>query len=1221
MEMFASATSSFAHVPRPPGSGLPNSEQLFSKSRLQRLQSVEQPYIAPQPPYMHYEEMKRHNSRLEQDIRRLKLALKQERRERESAERSGQQRAADMDLARRRTQEAWEADVARVRDECDKLVASAKDDKSVESNLLDELSSLQEKQRLMAEQEKEARIELLKGQAMRRIANRDIAAGFSAWLELWEAKKYALARLRECGNRLKSPELYNAFSDWHTDFAEAKRARLAAAAAARELELLNNKGVVEAELTRIKAECEAKVNAAHAEKAAALERQRVELVGTAEERAAMLEAQGREERIELMKRQMVRRIMNRDISLGFGAWVELWEAKTYAMGRLRSVGNRLKSPELADAFSYWRVDLQTTQSMSLLEQQQSEKNALQAERDGLSAELARVRGEFERTLAAAEEERRVSLERLRVQLSGSVEEQQRMLEEQEKEAREERIQLLRRQMVRRIMNRDIALGFGAWVELWIAKVDAMDKLRAVGNKLRSPELSNAFDHWAVDFAADKSAKLAAASMSHAQQLELSRTQVAKLEADLYQLQGQLQGVMAEKRAFAEMVDNMKGTHAGTLANLEGQQAQMEAKAREERIELMKRQMVRRIMNRDIALGFGAWRELWQAKTYAMARLRECGNRLKSPELYNAFSDWHGDWFEAKRIKMLEEARLQELEVQDVQATIEKKIAIVRAEAEKQLAEAEKRMDAALERQRIELVGTAEERLALRKSQDKEERVEMMRRQAIRRIQQKDLTLGFSCWTDMWESRRYALSKLQSVANKMKAPEVTNAFNLWYEDLDMAKRAAENTAIQRTHARLEFEISQSKNECGELKMVVLARDDELHFLKHKHDSTVAALAQRDATIAELVPQCDKQAAQIEELLRQLTDANAAKVLSEKAQEDARLQMITQNESNRSLLEQLLAEQRATFEDDFTALREKISKFGEERKAESEAFKERSRAQSEAWDKERAADREAVAKTREADREAAQADLDKERESFEKRAAEQKEILEAKIMEARASEATAEAERKATSDELIKTTEQRDAFESELQTMKLKFEDAEKLAETSAEAKERFEMELADAVQDLAKVKAALKEGKEDMATLKAALAAAEKKLAVFEKKKADSPLKKSMMALQEANPGAPISQILGLALKKNAARVIDLFRQWDTDGDGEVSRPEFHKAMPALGLGDLEKADIDELFNTWDADGGGSLDFKELSTILKGSGAAKLQAAGAAVGALKALSKK
>ena len=100
----------------------------------------------------------------------------------------------------------------------------------------------------------------------------------------------------------------------------------------------------------------------------------------------------------------------------------------------------------------------------------------------------------------------------------------------------------------------------------------------------------------------------------------------------------------------------------------------------------------------------------------------------------------------------------------------------------------------------------------------------------------------------------------------------------------------------------------------------------------------------------------------------------------------------------------------------------------------------------------------------------------------------------------------------------------------------------------------------------------------------------------------------------------VAEQLGAALKANAGRVIDLFRGWDTDGDGEVSRKEFHKAMPLLGF-DASKKDIDDLFTAWDKDGGGSLDFKELQKILRppaASGTAKLKSA---ANANKAVSKR
>lgn len=90
----------------------------------------------------------------------------------------------------------------------------------------------------------------------------------------------------------------------------------------------------------------------------------------------------------------------------------------------------------------------------------------------------------------------------------------------------------------------------------------------------------------------------------------------------------------------------------------------------------------------------------------------------------------------------------------------------------------------------------------------------------------------------------------------------------------------------------------------------------------------------------------------------------------------------------------------------------------------------------------------------------------------------------------------------------------------------------------------------------------------------------------------------------------LSDQLADALKANAGRVLDLFRSWDTNGDGQVSRAEFHKAIPALGL-EVPKSDVDALFDTWDNDGGGSLAYKELKKILGGPPSPAFAAAKAA----------
>jgi len=77
--------------------------------------------------------------------------------------------------------------------------------------------------------------------------------------------------------------------------------------------------------------------------------------------------------------------------------------------------------------------------------------------------------------------------------------------------------------------------------------------------------------------------------------------------------------------------------------------------------------------------------------------------------------------------------------------------------------------------------------------------------------------------------------------------------------------------------------------------------------------------------------------------------------------------------------------------------------------------------------------------------------------------------------------------------------------------------------------------------------------------------------------------------------------LKIALSKNAGRVIDLFREWDADGDGQVSKKEFRKAMPLLGF-DASKEVIDTLFDEYDDDGAGSIGYKELRKMLAPSAA-------------------
>ena len=66
---------------------------------------------------------------------------------------------------------------------------------------------------------------------------------------------------------------------------------------------------------------------------------------------------------------------------------------------------------------------------------------------------------------------------------------------------------------------------------------------------------------------------------------------------------------------------------------------------------------------------------------------------------------------------------------------------------------------------------------------------------------------------------------------------------------------------------------------------------------------------------------------------------------------------------------------------------------------------------------------------------------------------------------------------------------------------------------------------------------------------------------------------------DEDSGVSVSEQLRHALTKNMVRVIDLFREWDENGDGTVSKQEFQRAMPMLGL-HAPREEVALLFDSW-----------------------------------------
>ena len=82
-----------------------------------------------------------------------------------------------------------------------------------------------------------------------------------------------------------------------------------------------------------------------------------------------------------------------------------------------------------------------------------------------------------------------------------------------------------------------------------------------------------------------------------------------------------------------------------------------------------------------------------------------------------------------------------------------------------------------------------------------------------------------------------------------------------------------------------------------------------------------------------------------------------------------------------------------------------------------------------------------------------------------------------------------------------------------------------------------------------------------------------------------------------DPNATVQEQLLAALDEHLARVIELFRAWDENGDGNVSKKEFRRGLKLFGLSATTK-EMDELFDEFDASGDEEIQFRELSRMIK-----------------------
>jgi len=413
-----------------------------------------------------------------------------------------------------------------------------------------------------------------------------------------------------------------------------------------------------------------------------------------------------------------------------------------------------------------------------------------------------------------------------------------------------------------------------------------------------------------------------------------------------------------------------------------------------------------------------------------------------------------------------------------------------------------------------------------------------------------LVAGWTAWYALWEAKRASTRRLLEVGNRLKAPELSNAFGFWARDAGDTKRAMQLARLEREGRSMEAQLRRARFEAGQLDLMRLAHEDELAALRSRVDGLLDEGREREAALAASL----SAGKGMDDLKAALEAAKLATDTAERLRHEAEEDVARQRRANQELLEKLLAAQRSSFEEERRLLREQHGRGSDHYRG-----------------------------------------------------------LEAQMQ-----------------DELAEVRAEVQSLHEELTSAKE--ENVRKERET-AEVNEkagRIEAELGIAREDGTALKEELFEAREEALQLERELQQlriakqAERPKAQARPSAADKKKKTSVLGsinLDESEGAPPVSEQIARALKSNAGRVLDLFREWDTDGDGEVSRKEFHKAMPALGL-EVPKEEVDALFSQWDADGGGSISYKELSKILRqgggGSAAGGSEASAAVVKGAKAV---
>ena len=995
---------------------------------------------------------------------------------------------------------------------------------------------MQMEERLAAEREK--RIAHTQEMAARRMGKRELYRGWCAWYEPWAEKRRRKRALMAASSRLLKPKLMGAYTRWRRDWEEE--------------ELRTRSMSTEERLGVQLIEMKAQLEAAQAE----LLKAKREGFGGGEMTADELEralAADREEqrlkRIEHTKQMAVRRIGKRDLTRGWVAWHEMWAEEARRKRTLMAAGAKLLRPKLVASYSYWRRGWEDEESkkssMSMAQRLAMEVEERKRMQSDLGGEITRLKDELETARQAMLDGR------------GLEAEMERQLQERLARDKEKRIEHTKEMALRRIGKRDLTRGWVAWHEKWAEEARRKRMLSAAGSRLAKPKLAACYGHWKRDWELIEIRAKEMSAMSVEQRLRLQLVE-AKQE-------------LSELRKAAQ-------NGAGAEEALQRQLEERLEREREKRIEHTKQMALLRIMKKELARGWVAWSDAFWERQRRQRMLRNAGAKLTKPKLVNAYNFWRTDWtHEANAKKNMRLGSQTSRALREGEAA-KRELAAVTAELEELRA-------ATLEGRGTEHL--REQQLEAELAAERQKRVEHIQFIAGKRLGNRSLAMGWSKWHADWAERCRRARVLTSAGAKLLRPKLVTSYGHWRRDWEIEVQATRSLsyaeqikqAKRETH-KLEAELQAVRDDLASMRASVadgrgheeLQRQkmqeelerERLKRVEHTQHMAIARLAKRELSRGWL-----GWAAPYRERMRRrrMLQAVGSKLLKPKLVRAYQhwhkdWKDTTWTRESMSLGEQLRLEQR---EREALAIRlQKIAReYQDQRQLDDIALQEARKQAADLQNQLAALLAEATAERQGAT------------------------LAHAKV--SMSAEDAAKARREATAAAELLKEQQKQA--------------ADHLAKQLADTRGTLEGQLTSArdeiralKQQIADLEADRMRNKVRETNIKVERAPSPPKVEDDEEKQKRN-RKGGILGEVDFDESLPLAPQIREALQKHAIRVLDLFREWDANGDGQISKKEFRKAMPMLGM-DLPTKAIDELFDQYDPDKSGVMEFAELQKMLR-----------------------